>query len=84
MVRPETKAAVLQAMKEVGRNAQAAGMDALKTIERTFPGAPVEVHVEAWLAVVDEATQAWWEQVENTIDAEVVKDALRLVGGKAA
>lgn len=76
MVRPETKAAVLQAMEEVGRSAHAAGMDAFKAIADTFPDAPTDVHVEAWLAVDGEATEAWWEQVERTIDAEVVRRAI--------
>ncbi|WP_337183824.1 hypothetical protein [Shinella sp.] len=84
MVRSETKAAVLSAMADIGRQALADGKDAYAAIERAMPDAPVAVVVEAWLAVEDEATTAWWDQVEKTIDGEIVRRAIGINGPEEA
>lgn len=84
MVRPETKAAVLSAMAEIGRAAKLDGEDAWAAIAKAVPGAPADVITEAYLAVEDEASAAWWEQVEKTIDGEVVRRAIDIKGPEEA
>lgn len=84
MARSETKAAVLSAMADIGRQAKAKGKDAWSAIAAAVPAAPADVIAEAYLAVEDEATAAWWDQVERTIDGEVVRNALGIEGPEVA
>lgn len=84
MARIETKAAVLAAMTSIGREAKAQGDDAWTAIAKAVPDAPSDVVAEAYLALEDEASAAWWEQVEKTIDGELVRHALGLENGERA
>ena len=76
-VRTEVKAEIIA----VCREAKAKGDDGWKAVEARFPGIPPDVVAEAWLAVEDEATEAWWQTVERTIDGEIIRNALAKVGG---
>lgn len=75
-VREETKAAVLSAMANIGREAKLNGDDPWTAIAKAIPDAPAEVIAEAYLAIEDEATAAWWDRMERTIDDDVVRHAL--------
>lgn len=83
MVRIETKAAVLSALAEVGREARSKGLDPWQSIADAVPDAPSDVVAEAWLAVEDEASAAWWEKVEKTIDGEIVRRSIGIEKGDA-
>ena len=72
---------VMAALVETGRTCRDAGLDVLKGLERAYPGTPMDVLVEAWMKVDDEATEAWWQQVERTIDGEVITRAIKSAGG---
>ncbi len=76
MVRTETKAAVLATLSSIGRGARKQGHDAWAAIQEAVPGIPSEVVAEVVLSIEDEMTASWWEQVEKTIDGEVVRSAL--------
>lgn len=67
---------VLAQLTQVCRDARAAGKDGMDEIERCFPGTPIEVACDAWCRSNDEATEAWWQSVERTIEIHVVKEAL--------
>lgn len=71
---------VMAAIVETGRKLRADGMDVLSGLQRAYPGIPDEVLVEAWMKVDDEATEAWWQQVERTIDGEIIKQAVITAG----
>lgn len=75
---------VLAEMVAIGRQAAARGHDAYAAIEATFPGAPTQVVVEAWLKTEDEAVEAWWQGVEKTIDGEAIRNAVTTVSGGTA
>lgn len=87
MVKAETKEAVIREIARVIRDSRRAGMkdyQATQEAERVFPGTPYMVIVEAVCLVDMQDESDWWEQVESTIDAEVVRNSLRLVGGEGA
>lgn len=71
---------VMAAIVETGRTFREAGRDVLTGLQRAYPGVPTEVLVEAWMKVDDEATEAWWQQVERTIDGEIIKQAVITAG----
>lgn len=62
------------------RAAKARGADEWKAVEAAFPGIPTDVTAEAMMAVEDEASEAWWQTVERTIDGEVIRNALAKAG----
>lgn len=71
---------VMAAIVETGRKLRGDGIDVLSGLQRAYPGIPDEVLVEAWMKVDDEATEAWWQQVERTIDGEIIKQAVITAG----
>lgn len=80
MVRRETKDAVLCEIASVIRAASAEGKDGLKVAEAKFPGTPYMVLIEASVIVEMEDEDDWWEKVETTIDGEIMRQSLRIVG----
>ena len=76
-VREEVMATVI----EVCVDAQAQGLDGWKAIEAAFPGIPAEVTAEAFMECEDRKTKAWWEQVERTVNVEVLHRAITAAGG---
>lgn len=84
MVRTETKAAVLNSLANIGKGAKREGKDAWAAIAKAVPGTPSVVIAEAYLAVENEEEAAWWDQVEKTIDGEVVRAALGIQSGEVA
>jgi hypothetical protein len=73
---------VILRIAEVIRAAQEAGEgDGVAAARRAFPGTPEDVLHAAWWRVEEARTEEWWQQVERTIDAEVIDRALRLPGG---
>lgn len=81
--RDEIKKAVLAQIIEVMDQADKAGVDTWQAAERAFPGTPTDVIAEAWVEFDNAKTEAWWRQVEQTIDGEVVKRAMLATGGEA-
>lgn len=75
-----TRQQVMAEIIIVGRKAKSQGLDPWKAIEAAFPGIPTDVTAEAWLDVEEEATEAWLQSVEKTIDAEVIRNALAKAG----
>ncbi len=72
----QIRAEVLEAIKDVVRTAKKQGLDGSEAVRRVFPGTPDGVIAEAWWDVEQEAEAAWWDSIERTIDAEVIKLAL--------
>lgn len=58
-----------QASKETGREHWRIASD-------LFPDVPHGVVTEACLELDDEAENAWWDQMERTIDGEVIRRAI--------
>lgn len=83
MERDEIRRQVKARIMEVMRTAKSAGMDAWKVAERTFPGTPTDVIAECWCNVEEEATEAWWEAVEKTVDLELAQRAIASAGKDA-
>lgn len=79
--RDEIKKAVLAQIIEVMDLADKAGVDTWKAAEQAFPGTPTDVIAEAWCKFDNAKTEAWWKQVEQTIDGEIVKRAMLVTGG---
>lgn len=50
--------------------------DPMKAAGEKFPGTPVAVLTEAWCEFDRRQTDAWWQQVERTIDGELIRRAL--------
>lgn len=74
---------VINHMAGVAKEATDQGQDGWRAIERAFPGTPTDVIAEAWLRADEGKTEEWWQQVERTIDAEVVKSAVAQIAGGA-
>ncbi|GGF82142.1 hypothetical protein GCM10007301_47820 [Azorhizobium oxalatiphilum] len=75
-LREEIKAQIWKQVLGVMRDAQAAGLHPFSEAQRAFPEVPgyilAQIEVDLW----DEEENAWWEGIEKTIDAEVIRKAL--------
>lgn len=81
MVRQETKDAVIAEIANVAYQAIKKGNNPRKVVDRTFPDVPLMVKVEAMTLAEMQSDDDWWEQVEKTIDGEIVRNA---ISGRAA
>lgn len=77
----EIRRQVMARIIEVGAAASAAGDDPWAAMQTAFPGLPVSVLAEAWVDVDAAETERWWNSVETTIDADLVKRAIAIEGG---
>ena len=50
--------------------------DPMTAAGEKFPGTPIPVLAEAWCEFDRRQTESWWQQVERTIDGEVIRRAL--------
>lgn len=70
--RKEIMAEIILVMKK-GKDL---GHDPIKFAEARFPDIPLQVLAEAAWSLDDDETEAWWLQMERTIDGEIVRLAL--------
>ncbi|RAI01012.1 hypothetical protein DLJ53_17465 [Acuticoccus sediminis] len=73
---------VLAAVVAVYADAEAQGLDGWKACETAFPGIPTDVIVNAMIEVTNRQTEAWWSQVERTIDVKVLHRAITAAGSE--
>lgn len=78
-VREQIKAAVMKVMDD----AENSGRDPMTAARQAFPDFPEGALWECWAEWDTFRMEAWWQSMEKTIDAEVVNDAARLVGGRS-
>lgn len=78
MVRKETKEAVINEIAKVAYQAIKSGRDPHKVVGSTFPDLPDMVQIEAVAKAEIQTEDEWWEQVEQTIDGEIVKNAITI------
>ncbi len=81
MVRRETKQAVIREIGKVAFTAINAGDDPYKAVDQAYPDVPMMVKIEAVAVAEMVSEEHWWEQVEGTIDGEIVRKA---ISGRAA
>tara|TARA_R110000803_G_scaffold96261_1_gene164371 strand:- start:798 stop:1040 length:243 start_codon:yes stop_codon:yes gene_type:complete len=68
---------------EIAENAEKSGADGLVTLQKQFPDVPVSILAEASVEATMNADEAWWQQIEKTIDVEMMKKALEGKGEPA-
>ena len=73
-----TREEVLDELAKVAADAMARGEDGMKAVENM--GVPTAVAAEAWVIADRAETERWWQQVERTIDGEIIRKA---IGGDA-
>jgi hypothetical protein len=66
---------------EVIREAEEQGFDGVTAAMRTFPGIPETVVWGAWSVLESRKVEGWWQQVERTIDGEIIRRALSSPAG---
>lgn len=67
---------VMASLIEEAKAVRDAGGDAWAHLKQKYPGMPTDVIAEAWGEAEDSATEAWWKQIEKTIDGEIIKNAI--------
>ena len=72
---------VLARIVAVVRVAHESGLDGVAVARATFPGTPDAVLWEAWATVDSQLIEGWWQSVEKTIDAEIIKLAISKAAG---
>jgi hypothetical protein len=76
---------VMHEIATVIRRAQDAGQgDGIAVARSRFPGTPDMVLYEAWTNVDLARTEEWWTAVERTIDGDVIRKSIAVVGGRNA
>ena len=76
-VRPETKREVMAHIISLMAEAEASGLDPWSYAAAKMPGVPSDVIADAFCQFENDKTEAWWQSVEKTIDAEVMCLALK-------
>ena len=76
----QTRHEVMAEIIKTGRAARNRGADPWKAIEAAYPGIPSDVVADAWVQIEGDATEAWWQTVERTIDGEIIRNALTTSG----
>lgn len=67
---------VLEHIIDVVREGDELGLDGLKYARSKLPDVPEMVVAEAWCEHEHRKIESWWQSVERTIDAEVIRNAL--------
>ncbi len=57
------------------------GRDIVEAAKAAFPGTLEDVIWGAWVEFDNARPEAWWQQVERTIDGEIIRRALTSHGG---
>lgn len=52
------------------------GDDAMDAARRAFPTVPIDPILDAWVEFEHRKTEEWWDKVEKTIDAEIIRKAI--------
>jgi hypothetical protein len=81
--RSDIRAQVMAQIEDVILAARAAGegeFASLDTARRTFPGTPDMIFIEAANNIDIRHREEWWQAVERTIDAEIVRTAVLKAG----
>ena len=80
-----TREEVMHEIATVIRQAQDAGQgDGIAVARSRFTGTPDMVLYEAWTNVDLARTEEWWTAVERTIDGDVIRRSIAIVGGRNA
>lgn len=72
----DTRKQVMAEIIGVIREVNDRGADGFKVAQSVFPAVPTAVIAEAWCEAESEATEAWWQTVERTIEGEVIRRAI--------
>lgn len=72
---------VMAEIEDVIRAAEDAGDDGIRAASEAFPGTPEMVIILASANVDLQRQEEWWQQVERTIDGEVIRKSIEQVGG---
>jgi hypothetical protein len=67
---------VMEQIIDVMTAAKAQGRKPFYAAQEAFPGTPDLVHWEAETALDMRELEGWWQQIERTIDGEVIRRAL--------
>lgn len=76
----DVRAQVQEQIIDVIREAEDQGLDGFRAAQRAFPGTPEIVIIMASVELDGRRTEAWWQQVERTIDGEIIRNALSKAG----
>lgn len=77
------RAQVVATIADTMRDARDQGLDHFAATKKAYPGTPDSVLYTAEAELEYEDDEAWWSQVERTIDAQVIKNALTVPKGGA-
>jgi hypothetical protein len=75
-IRDQVRAQIM----EVIASAEAAGKDGVKAALKAFPGTPRDIVLQCRVLMQVRRNEKWWEQVEQTLDGELVKRAIAGAG----
>ncbi|MFD6316889.1 hypothetical protein [Methylorubrum thiocyanatum] len=75
-LRDQVRAEILTVMAA----AQEEGRDPCRAARQAFPGVPDGVVWELSADLLGLEEEAWWQQVERTIDGEVIRNAVAKAG----
>ena len=73
----DVRAQVQEQIIDVIRGAEDQGLDGIRAAQRAFPDTPEMVIILASAELESRRTEAWWQQVERTIDGEIIRNALK-------
>lgn len=73
---------VMAEIEDVIRAAEAKGKDGMVAAFKAFPDTPDMVIILAQANVETQREKDWWQQVERTIDGEVIRKSIQIVGGQ--
>lgn len=73
----DTRKQVLALITQTMARAMAEGRDPWEAAKAEFPGTPGSVLGEAFCAASDSEEEAWWRAIEQTIDGEVIRNAIQ-------
>ncbi|MGU3326104.1 hypothetical protein ACLBXB_04125 [Methylobacterium mesophilicum] len=79
-VRDQVKAAIISTMAEAERDRRCP----LAAAEAAFPGVPMVVLGACYGEMLADEEDAWWQQIERTIDGEVIRNAVAIAGRETA
>lgn len=71
-MRDQIMAALIAEAIEIGKD----GGDAQSELKRRYPDMPPSIIAGVWWEAQEAIDERWWQSVERTIDAEVIKNAI--------